>query len=153
MSQKSGNLEAHRSSGPVQNFDSHRFVRVWDVLEGDAGAVGHRLEIRHLGGDRFGLYAVPEGEGVADDPVQELIFNPETATLEDDPDDVAGLHRCISFWDMKRHGHSRNRIFGFRRIRSLEVEPDGEYERYLLPWESVGTDPNNGTWGAEEGGG
>jgi hypothetical protein len=124
-----------------REFDWVQFEGEWQVIEGDSGAVGNVAVIRRLHGNRFGLF-----HRNLTVMVQEMVFNPRTGTLDSLPDDP--VERCISFWDRRSSGAPANRIFAMRRARGGASE--GEIQECLYDWEGT---MNNGTWGAEEGGG
>jgi len=132
----------------------HEFVGVWEVFAGDMHLSEGEPEVKHYAiilfeSGRFRLYC-REGKNGPIKFRQDLLYDPHTRTLNNIPDQ--GPERCISLWDRKNNGGQENRIFAARKGKPT----DGSDEKYL-PWElfrsKVKDVPDNGSWGAEEGGG
>jgi hypothetical protein len=136
-------------------LNGQEFVGVWEVFTGDMHrAKEEKSEVEHYAiilfeSGKFRLYC-REGR---DGPIkfrQDLLYDPYSRTLNNIPE--KGPDRCISFWDLRSRGCQRNRIFAARKGGPAK----GSDEKYL-PWELLdGKEKDisdDGSWGAEEGGG
>lgn len=143
-----------------REFDCHKFVGEWEVIAGDAPEKKDFAIIELVEGDRFKL-TYRRKDKTSSDFEYFLKFNARTGTLDRDLNKSADHpDRCISFWDGRaRGGDEKHRIFAMRKGREKEERKydSADLKNYFLPWEleedglAIAGDPDNGTWGAQEG--
>jgi hypothetical protein len=116
----------------------------WRVISGENSMPSDRVRIRHAEGDEFVLEYL---SGEVWQPLQTLVYMPDTETLENRVDENGGClpdepERCISFWNrVVRNRAPKCAIYAMRVGENPPGLPG------LPAWETG----SNGSWGAEEG--
>ncbi len=155
---------ARRQRRRMTNIDGRQFVGVWNVKAGSpllSGEPKYDMKIEHSTGDEYDLYYrvrpdVAAADGGGWQKLQQLEYMADTGTLENrvgddgqprrisEDSDLREPERCINFWNcMTRNRAKKCAIFAMR------VGPNRKSRRALPYFE----DGEDGSWGAEEGGG